>query len=182
MDRRLFCQFPLALAALIAEANPLQEPAKGIKVENGKDRFNEELLLMGGQFDCKISAKDTGGQLCIYDTFRHEKGGPALHVHHQQDEWFFVMQGEFVVKVGDDLLHLKTGDSAFAPRKIPHTFSLVSNGEARMLILFQPAGTIEDFFKAMVKLGPSIPKGREQMLKDLFHTHGMELLGPPLQV
>jgi|SRR6185312_5572610 len=182
MNRRLFCQFPLVAAALLGEANAMQQPAKGFKVESRKDRFNEELLLMGGQFDCKVSSKDTGGELCIYDTFRREKGGPALHMHYRQDEWFFVMQGEFVVKVGNDLLELKAGDSAFAPRQVPHTFAKTSDGEARMLILFQPAGSIEEFFKAMVDLGPTIPSGREQALKTLFRIHGMKLLGPPLQV
>jgi len=182
MNRRLFCQFPLVAAAIAAEAGPSQTSKKGIKVENRKDRFNEELLFMGGQFDCKVSARDTNGQLCIYDTFRQEKGGPALHMHHRQDEWFFVIQGEFLIKVGDDLLDLKAGDSAFAPRKIPHTFAKISDGEARLLILLQPAGTIEDFFKAMSKLGPSIPKSQNETIRNLFHTHGMELLGPPLQI
>lgn len=166
----------------MAEAKPLQEPAKGIKVENRKDRFNEELLIMGGQFDCKVSAKDTGGELCIYDTFRRAKGGPALHLHYRQDEWFFAMQGEFLIKVGNEQFHLKAGDSAFAPRNVPHTFAMISEGEGRMLVLFQPAGSIEDFFKGMSKLGTTIPNGREQALKNLFHTHGMEVLGPPLQV
>jgi mannose-6-phosphate isomerase-like protein (cupin superfamily) len=56
----------------------------------------------------------------IYDTLRQEKGGPALHVHYSQDEWFYVIKGEFIAKIGEEQLHLKAGDSAFAPRKIPH--------------------------------------------------------------
>lgn len=187
MNRRLFCQVPLVASALITEsvaAKPRQDPraTKGFKVDGDKSRFQEDLLLMGGQFRLKVSAKDTGGQVCIYDTFRDEKGGPGLHKHFQQDEWFYVLAGEFVVKVGDDLLHLKPGDSAFAPRQIPHTFSKISDGAGHMMILFQPAGTMEDFFQGMSKLGTSIPKGQEAALKSLFHTHGMELLGPPLQV
>lgn len=167
---------------MVAEAQAGQPPQKGIKVESHKDRFMEELLIMGGRFDCKVSARDTAGQLCIYDTYRREKGGPALHVHHRQDEWFFVIEGEFLVKVGEDMFHLKAGDSAFAPRQVPHTFAKISDDEAHMLVLLQPAGSIEIFFKAMSKLGPSIPKGHEQTLRSLFHTHGMELLGPPLKI
>jgi len=93
---------------------------------------------MGGRFDCKVSAKDTGGNLCIYDTYRNEKGGPAVHLHYHQDEWFFVIAGEFVVKVGDDLMQLKAGDSALAPRQIPHTFAKISDSRAHMMILFAP--------------------------------------------
>jgi len=68
---------------------------------------------MGGKFNRIVSTKDTEGDLCIYNTVRQEKGGPALHLHHKQDEWFYVMKGEFVVKVGDDTFTLKPGDSAF---------------------------------------------------------------------
>lgn len=184
MQRRLFLQIPLVASALIAEAkrsNP-GDPTKGFKVESGKDRFQEELHIMGGQFDCKVSGKDTNGQLLIYDTMRQEKGGPALHFHYEQDEWFFVMKGEFKIKVGDDEFMLKEGDSAFAPRKIPHAFAKVSDGEGRMMVLFQPAGSMEDFFKEMSKLGPSIPKDQQEKLQQLWASHGMKIVGPPLKV
>jgi mannose-6-phosphate isomerase-like protein (cupin superfamily) len=148
MKRRLFLQFPLLATTMIAEAQNSNNDRvkKGFKVEAGKDRYQEELLIMGGQFDCKISAKDTNGELCMYDTFRQEKGGPALHLHYHQDEWFYIIKGEFLIKVGDETMNLKAGDSAFAPRKIPHSFAKTSDGEAQMLVLFQPAGSMEDFF------------------------------------
>src|ERR1700760_1695296 len=104
MQRRLFLQLPLVASALIAEAkNPSgNRPNKGFKVEANKDRYQEELLVMGGKFDCKVSSKDTDGDLLIYHTIRESKGGPALHYHYSQDEWFYVMNGEFIVKVGDE--------------------------------------------------------------------------------
>jgi len=136
---------------------------------------------MGGQFDCKVSSKDTGGELLIYDTYRHEKGGPTLHIHHRQDEWFYVTSGEFIIKVGEEMFSLKPGDSAFAPRKIPHAFAKISDGAGQMLVLFQPAGAMEDFFKQMAKLGPHVPKDQEKNLKQLWHEHGMEIVGEPLK-
>ncbi|MGC4103434.1 cupin domain-containing protein [Ferruginibacter sp.] len=183
MKRRLFLQFPLVATALVAAA---KAPAatrvqKGFKVASGKDRYQEELLIMGGQFDCKVSGKDTDGDLCLYDTVRQEKGGPALHKHFSQDEWFYVVRGEFIVQVGDETFTLDPGDSAFAPRTIPHAFAKTSEGEAQMLVLFQPAGTMEDFFKQMSKLGKDIPKDQEKNLKELWKAHGMEIVGPPLK-
>ncbi|MGA2691267.1 MAG: cupin domain-containing protein [Opitutaceae bacterium] len=136
---------------------------------------------MGGRFDLKVSAKDTGGDLCIYDTIRQSKGGPALHLHHFQDEWFYIVRGEFIVRVADRTVRLKPGDSAFAPRKVPHAFAMVSEGEGQMLVLFQPAGSMEDFFRKLVKFGPDIPKDQESLWKDLWEQHGMEVLGPPLK-
>jgi len=194
MHRRLFLQFPLIASALLAQAEtiqaetnptettgPDQPPKKGFKVEKNTDRSQEELLIMGGQFDCMVSSKDSDGQLLIYDTRREEKGGPATHFHHSQDEWFYVLSGEFIIKVGDDTFSLKPGDSAFAPRKIPHAFAKISEGPGQMLVLFQPAGSMEDFFHQMAKLGKSIPKDQEKNLKELWHTHGMEIVGPPLK-
>ncbi|HEX8059775.1 MAG TPA: cupin domain-containing protein [Cyclobacteriaceae bacterium] len=180
MNRRLFLTMPLGATALIANA-ATDRPTKGFKVEAGKDRFQEEMQIMGGKFQCKVSSKDSGGDLLIYDTSRHEKGGPALHLHHNQDEWFYVMKGEFIVKVGDDTFTLKPGDSAFAPRKVPHAFAMTSEGEGQMTVLFQPAGEMEHFFNEMATLGSSIPKDQETKLKDLWARHGMQIVGPPLK-
>jgi mannose-6-phosphate isomerase-like protein (cupin superfamily) len=183
MNRRLFLQFPLVASALIANAqknNDIGDP-KGFKVESGKDRYEEELLIMGGKFDCKISSKDTDGALLAYDTIRHEKGGPAFHIHHSQDEWFYVIRGEFIVKVGEDEFKLGPGDSVFAPRKIPHAFAKISDGEAQMMVFFQPAGSMEDFFKEMARLGKNIPKDQEHTFQELWRAYGMEIVGPPLK-
>jgi len=184
MKRRLFLQLPLAAAAFALEARTaeLGRPEKGFKVEAQRDRYAEELLIMGGRFDCKVSGRDTAGDLCIYHTIREAKGGPALHRHHQQDEWFYVMQGEFLCKVGEDTFNLRPGDSAFGPRKVPHAFAKISEGEAQMLVLFQPAGSIEEFFKEISKLGKDIPANQEVVMKALCERHGMEVVGPPLKL
>lgn len=183
MNRRLFLQLPLATAfALKAGAADPDKPGTAFKVDQGRDRYAEELLIMGGKFDCKVSGKDTHGNLCIYDTVREAKGGPALHRHFFQDEWFYVVRGEFIVKVGEETFQLRPGDSAFAPRRIPHAFAKVSDGEAQVLVLFQPAGSIEDFFKQMSTFGKDIPRNQEVAFKQLWESHGMEMLGPPLKI
>ena len=191
LNRRSFLQLPLAAAALAliaksraadvaSSASPARAPS-GFRVGAREDRYAEELMIMGGRFDLKVSAKDTGGDLCIYDTVRRAKGGPALHRHHAQDEWFYVIRGEFIVRVGDDTVKLEPGDSAFAPRKIPHAFAKISEDEGQMLILFQPAGSMEDFFLQMSKLGREIPQNQEVVMKQLWATHGQEVVGPPLK-
>jgi hypothetical protein len=78
------------------------------------------------------------------------------------------------------MLHLKAGDSAFAPRKVPHAFAKTSDGEGQMLILFQPAGSMEDYFQQVSKLGSSI-LDQAHGSADLMKTHGMEVVGPPLK-
>ncbi len=188
MNRRSFLQFPLVASALALSARAATETAGvtrapgGIKVAAGRDRYEEELMIMGGRFDLKVSSRDSGGDLLIYDTVRNAKGGPALHFHHQQDEWFYVIRGEFIVRVGEETLQVGPGDSAFAPRKVPHAFALTSEGEGQMLVLFQPAGSMEHFFQEMARLGKDIPKNQETALKKLWADHGMEIVGPPLKI
>lgn len=179
MKRKVFLQLPLLALAVSASG---QQPGKGFKVPASKDRNETGLQIMGGQFRCLVSSKDSDGQMLIYDTVRQEKGGPATHLHYDQDEWFYVMRGEFIVKVGDEVFNLKAGDSAFAPRKIPHAFAKVGSEEGQMMVLFQPAGSMEDFFKEMSKMGKSIPKDQERVLKELWASHGMKVTGPPLDV
>lgn len=183
MERRNFLQLSFLGALALDTRMVSQEVArKGFLVEAGKDHYKEELLIMGGRFDCKVSGRDTGGDLCIYDTIRHEKGGPPLHLHHSQDEWFYVIKGEFIVRVGEMTYNLKPGDSAFAPRKIPHSFAKITEDEAQMLVLFQPAGNIEEFFLKMSEMGKDIQKNQEVVLKELFVQYGMEVKGPPLAI
>jgi hypothetical protein len=83
-------------------------------------------------------------------------------------------------RVGEETFNLKPGDSAFAPRKIAHAFAKTSEGEAQMMVLFQPAGMMEDFFLEMSKTGKGILKD-EQVMRKLWQTHGMEIVGPPLK-
>lgn len=184
MNRRIFLQIPLvaSISGLLAKSPIKLFKGKAFIVRAGRDRHDNELDIMGGVFDCKVSAKDTDGALCMFDTIRHEKGGPALHLHYAQDELFYVIKGEFRIKVGDDVFDLKPGDFAFAPRMIPHTFAKTSNGDGQMLISFQPAGSMEDFFSHMGKFGKSIPANQQQVMKQLWADHGMKVVGPPLAV
>ena len=185
MNRRHFLQTSLLAAALTPTARALdtnpERTGAGFKVAAGQNRTGEDLLIMGGRFDLKVSAKDNGGEFCLYDTLRRSKGGPALHRHHAQDEWFYVIRGEFIVRVGEETLRLGPGDSAFAPRKIPHAFAMVSEGEGQMLVMFSPAGSMEDFFHGMAGFGKEIPKNQETTMKQLWADHDMEIVGPPLK-
>jgi mannose-6-phosphate isomerase-like protein (cupin superfamily) len=189
LNRRSFLRLPFAAAALALTAKARAEGTsestnraiRGFRVGANKDRYAEELLIMGGKFDLKVSTQDTSGDLLIYDTMRMQRGGPALHRHFRQDEWFYVVRGEFIVRVGGDTLRLGPGDSAFAPRMIPHVWAMVSEGPGQVLVLFQPAGSMEDFFHEMSRFGPNIPKDQE-VFRRIWAAHGQEMLGPPLEI
>ncbi|MGE5334837.1 MAG: cupin domain-containing protein, partial [Nitrososphaerota archaeon] len=107
----------------------------------------------------------------------HAKGGPARHLHYDQDEWFYAVEGEFLMQVGQERFVLHPGDSLFAPRRIPHVWAHVGNARGRILVTFMPAGTMEAFFHEVTKANAMPPQDPE-----LWRAHGMELLGPPLPI
>ena len=148
---------------------------QGFIVQAGKDRFNERISFLEGTFECKVSSIDSREGFCVFDTTKIEKG-PFYHFHYTQDEWFYILDGEFVFRIGDDILKATAGDSVFAPRLIPHAFTKVSEGNAHMLIMYQPAGTMEDFYVQVSRLKNGIMRDFE----NLYRSHGMEIVGPPL--
>jgi quercetin dioxygenase-like cupin family protein len=65
--------------------------------------------------------------------------GPPLH-RHGFDETFYVLEGQLTVQLGEELFRVGTGELAFAPRGVPHTFTNLADEPAGYLITFTPAG------------------------------------------
>jgi len=80
----------------------------GISVSAGNDRFGEQTKLAGEPIDCKVSAQDTDGAMCIFE-FTGRSGGPR-HLHFEQDEWIYVIDGEFDFRIGDAVAKTATQD------------------------------------------------------------------------
>ncbi|QMW07087.1 cupin domain-containing protein [Spirosoma foliorum] len=152
---------------------------KGFKVEAGKDRFNQPISLFDGDtFMTKVSTKDTNGDLYVYESRRVKEGGPALHVHFDQDELWYVLEGEFLIKVGEVIHQVKAGDTVFGPRNVPHCFAKVGSGEGRLLMTFQPAGKMEECFQ---KISAGALKNLSEADQDKFReAHGFKRVGPPI--
>lgn len=154
---------------------------RGIFVRSGDDRHNHPLVRQPGDIIFnKVSTADTDGDLYIFDTTRVKEGGPPLHFHYEQDEWWYVIAGEFLIRVGDDVHHAKAGDSVFGPRGVPHTFAKIGEGEAKIILLFQPAGKMEAFFKAVDQ--GKLEKMTDDERNKFRIAHGFEHIGPPLTI
>lgn len=184
MERRTFLS--AAVAAIPAAAVAAEEPKrlgdgpksdKGIKVGAAADRFDRPVKFSVGHIECKISGKDTGGALYVFETYTPAEDRPARHFHHNQDEWFYVLDGEYVFEVGDEKFRLRAGDSIFAPRKVPHVWACVSEKPGKMLVVLQPAGKLEDFFRELSKF---TEKATPADFEKLYADHGMQVTGPPL--
>ena len=158
-----------------------EEMFLGFSVAVGKDRFGEHIKLGGEPHDCKVSAQDTDGAMCVFE-FTGASGGPR-HLHDDQDEWIYVIDGEFKFDVGDKRFRAGAGESVFIPRKVPHVWACVSGKPGKIINAYQPAGKMEEFFRELGKYNGK-PRVHEALSFDelcrLFHDHGMDVLGPPL--
>jgi quercetin dioxygenase-like cupin family protein len=93
-----------------------------------------------------VDGDDVGGAYGIVE-FRCPQGHqPPPHIHHDHDENFQVMEGELVLTTPDGELVLEAGDCHTAPRGIPHTFRVISEQGARLVVTSTPAG-----FEAFVR-------------------------------
>ncbi len=185
MKRNKFLLTLLAAAPLTAFAKIKKifvRNDKGFKIANGEGRIHGHIKLKGVNsniLDLKVSGKDTDGALAIFEqTGVAAKRGTPLHVHPNQDEIFYVLFGEYYFQVGTDKHKLKAGDSIFLPRKVPHAWTQVSEA-AKMMVVLQPAGKLEEFFVTMSELETEPTK--EEIAK-IFLDHEMEVVGPALNV
>jgi quercetin dioxygenase-like cupin family protein len=104
-----------------------------------------QLRFRGGLFKIHADSTDTAGQFALVEMRGATGGEPPIHVHHNEDELFYVLEGQLKVLRGNEELTLNAGESAFLPRNVPHTFKIAS-GYARFLNYITPGG-FEDYFR-----------------------------------
>lgn len=106
----------------------------------------ERIWIVGDTLTFKATADTTGGALTAIECEAAPGGGPPPHIHDNEDEAFYVLEGEFEILLGEELVHVGPGDFAFAPRGTVHRFANIGDTPGRILILFTPGG-LEGFFR-----------------------------------
>src|SRR3954452_2363347 len=144
----------------------------------------EEFWLLGMHQTIKIGREDTGGAYGLVEVLVPAGIGSPWHVHPEEDEWFYVLEGELTVWVADTKLPLKAGSFAFGPKGVPHTF-YCETGVARMLVGFAPM-QFEGFQRevgepALERVLPPPAEGPPDMARliPIARENGFEILGPP---
>jgi quercetin dioxygenase-like cupin family protein len=145
---------------------------------------HEAVWFLGTLGIVKASSETTGGQMALIEQFAPRGAGSPLHVHHNEDEWFYVIEGELTLWIGGEVITLSAGGFAFSPRDIPHTFT-VSSEHARFLLGVHAAG-FEGFMRALSEPATSltVPPPADvppdiQLLALTAAEYGLEILGPP---
>ncbi len=186
MRRRRYIWTALALFPLSSFArmstNIMERTKKGFKVKSGEARYGKHYKMKGvtlNVLDIKISSKDTDGDLAVFEQNGFTpKGGPPLHIHLYQDEFFYIVEGEYLFQVGEDKYPMKPGDTIFLPRNVQHAFAQLTE-TGKVIVSYMPAGKMEEFFRTTDEW-TSPPTKKE--IEKVFEDHDMIVVGPGLQI
>lgn len=94
----------------------------------------------------KATGESTGASLVLLENLTAPGGGPPPHIHTREDEFFFVLDGTFELRIGDELHALGAGGYAYVPRGTVHNFRNTADTPSRLLVGFTPAG-MDRFFR-----------------------------------
>jgi quercetin dioxygenase-like cupin family protein len=176
MERRSFLKTAALLPAAGLEAFALGQAAANADavhvVGAGEDRLGEAHSLGISRILFKVLPSETNGGLFIIEHQKLTRGGPVLHLHLAQEEWFYVVEGEVLFQLGGERKKLGPGESVVGPRGVPHTFCLVSDAPGRMIIAFTPAGKMEQFFREAAIPNPPVQDAA------FLARYEMKLIGP----
>jgi quercetin dioxygenase-like cupin family protein len=132
-----------------------------------------ELMFLGSRCRVLADAESTGGRYGLIDMLVPAGDMPPLHVHHDHDEGFLLLDGELTLFLPGKEIPLAPGEWVLAPRGVPHAYR-VGPAPAHVLVLSQP-GRFVDFVRDVAALAEATPEA----LGEAAATHGIEILGPP---
>lgn len=157
------------MPALLEQVAPVATP-------NGQGL---EIVVPGGTVWIKISTAATDGAFAVFEGTTRPLEGPPLHLHREQDEWWYILDGEYRFEVDGQEIIARTGDTVFAPRGSRHTFQNIGNHTGRTLTTVIPGG-LDVFFEELEMIAPDGNITDPGPVAALFEKHDLELLGPPL--
>lgn len=130
----------------------------------------------------KATGEQTGGAFALVDELCPPGYATPLHIHHAEDEAFYVLEGEVTIFCGDERLKAGAGTYAFGPRNVPHGFRVEGNEPARLLILATPSG-FDQFLQdagdpAAALTTPPNPSLDLEKVVAVGNKYQIEILGP----
>jgi quercetin dioxygenase-like cupin family protein len=140
------------------------------------------LWFLNGLLIVKATGEQTGGAFSLIDNVGPAAGESPYHVHHSEDEAFYVLEGEIIVYVGDEKIKAEPGTWVYGPREVPHGFRIEGDSPARFLLLYTPAGFEQFFVEAgeyakELTLPPAEPPDMERLMS-VAPKYDIEILGP----
>ena len=148
----------------------------------GRDE-GEAVSMLGERLALKAGSKHTGGAFSLLEDRVAPGGGPPPHIHHDEDEAFYILDGQLKVQCGEESFTAESGAFVFLPRGVPHTFSVLGDDVARFLVICSPAG-IEGLFQELGEPATSLepeplsgPPDIERLIR-IANKYNVTLLPP----
>ncbi len=135
------------------------------------------LNVLGDEVVVVVGGADTAGAYAVVEQVSQPGSGPPLHMHLREDEGFYILEGEYEFRVGDEVVRAMPGTFLIAPRRTPHTFQCVGTRPGRVQVIITPAG-FENFFGDLSALSAAGPPDTEEVL-GLARKYELEILGSP---
>jgi quercetin dioxygenase-like cupin family protein len=130
----------------------------------------ERIWIVGDTMTLKATAESTGGSLMLLENLTSPGGGPPPHVHTREDEFWYVLDGTFEIRLGDEVHVLGPGGFAYASRGTIHNFRNTAETPSRILVGFTPAG-MEGFFRESGRPatddGPATPLDGDEIARTM---------------
>ena len=161
-----------------------EDAARAYGLEEGE---GEARWWLGGLSTIKAAGRETGGRYALVEVFEPQGVEVPVHVHHKEDEAFYVLEGRMTFYVGEEMYKAAPGTFVFGPRDVPHAYT-IDSGPARFLMLCSPAGfegfieeTSEPAEALTLPPQPEAAPDEAEMgrLAALAARYGSEILGPP---
>jgi len=126
----------------------------------------------------KACGSQTDGRFDFMETLVHPLQGPPLHIHSEQDDTFYVLEGQLTVQIGEEIMDLGPGDFACARKGTPHTFTNVTDQPVRVLNIMTPGGfdqTLEELLPLYFAETPD-----PAAIEAVCQKHQVSFIGPTL--
>ena len=148
-------------------------------VAPGGNRYKYAVEVASKVAPCKVTTRDSGGAFCAFENVTPPKQGPPLHLHHREDEWFYVATGQFIFEIDGKRTEFGQGGSVFAPRGLSHRWANSGTENAVLIVTLVPGG-FETFFDDVTQARAKLGQIAYEELKRIYARHGMDLLGPKI--
>ena len=112
-------------------------------------RAPRRAVWMDTDYSITLGTYESGGLVGVFISTVPGRGGPPVHVHHNEDEAIHVLEGEYEFWLDGQIHPVAAGQSIFLPRGVPHTFRVMGDRPGRNLTILTPGG-LEDFCDKVV--------------------------------
>ena len=159
----------------------MTERAFGLEPGDG-----ESVWSLGARFTVKLAGSQSEDRFSLVEAVAFRSTEPPTHIHHGEDEAWYVLDGRMTFDVGGRVFEANTGSFVFGPRGVPHSFT-VDVEPTRVLVLAAPAG----FEQFALDLGhpavsddppPDLAMPPPDVLEPLAKRYRIEVVGPPMRL